>query len=100
MTSAALSKIMAGISGDRFMETTLVEQIAAKAALLPLEQQRLALQLIESLGKSRRVSNGSLTSRHLRLKGATAGAGPKLTLEAMKEARKERWQSTAERCES
>lgn len=73
------------------METTLVEQIAAKAALLPLEQQRLTLQLIESLGKSQRVSNGSITPRHLWLKGATASEGPKLTLEELKEARKEMW---------
>lgn len=73
------------------METTLVEQIAAKAALLSLEQQRLALQLIESLGKGRGVSNGSITPRHLRLKGATAGEGPKLTFEELKEARKEMW---------
>jgi hypothetical protein len=73
------------------METTLVEQIAAKAATLPLEQQRLTLQVIESLRKAMRVSHGSGTARHLRLKGATASEGPKLTLEALREARKEMW---------
>ncbi len=73
------------------MEITLIEQIAVKTALLPLEQQRLTLHLIESLAKTRRVSNGSSTPRHLRLKGATAGQGPILTLEVLQEARKEMW---------
>jgi hypothetical protein len=73
------------------MDTSLIEQIAAKAALLPLEQQRLALQLIESLGKSGRMSKGSPTPRHLRLKGCAMGEGPRLTLEDLQDARKEMW---------
>jgi hypothetical protein len=73
------------------MEGNLVEQITAKVAALPPEQQRKVLTLIESLEKRAGVSAPSRAPRHLRLKGATAGEGPKLTREALKEARKEMW---------
>ncbi|MGE0884773.1 MAG: hypothetical protein AB7P14_14610 [Blastocatellales bacterium] len=70
------------------METSLIEQVTAKVASLPLEQQREALALIESLEK--RIQ-GSSAPRALRLKGVTAGPGPNLTLEDLKEERKEMW---------
>jgi hypothetical protein len=73
------------------MESNFVEQIAAKVAALPLEQQREALNLIEALEKRARVATGTRAPRHLRLKGATAGDGPRLTLEGLKEARREMW---------
>lgn len=73
------------------MEGNLVEQITAKVAALPLEQQREALSLIESLAQRANVAAGSPTPRALRLKGATAGPGPKLTLEDLREARQEMW---------
>lgn len=70
------------------MESNLVEEVTAKVASLPLEQQREALRLIEALEKRARAS---AVSRSHRLKGATAGPGPKLTLEDLKQARKEMW---------
>jgi hypothetical protein len=69
------------------MEGNIVEQITAKVAALPLEQQREALSLIETLVQRTRA-NLSLP-RSLRLKGSTEGPGPKLALEDLKEARKE-----------
>jgi hypothetical protein len=59
------------------METALVEQIVAQEEQLPVQQEQFALQ--------------SSPPRHLRLKGVTVGEGPKLTLEALQEARKEMW---------
>jgi hypothetical protein len=73
------------------MEGNLVEQIIAKVVALPLEQQREALSLIEMLEKRARASANSSIPRSLRLKGSTEGPGPKLTLEDLKEARKEMW---------
>lgn len=74
------------------MQTTLVEQIAAQAATLPVQHQRLTLQLIESMRKAQLAPNGASAPRHLRIKGVTAtGEGPTLTLESLREARKEMW---------
>ena len=70
------------------METNFIEQITARVAVLPLEKQREALALIESLAKKERPS---AAPRHQRLKGATAGQFPPLTREALIEARHERW---------
>ncbi|MBP6824136.1 MAG: hypothetical protein KA368_21490 [Acidobacteria bacterium] len=70
------------------MENNLVEQVTTKVASLSLEQQREALALIEAIGSRTRAS---VAPRALRLKGATAGPGPKLTLEDLKEARQELW---------
>lgn len=73
------------------MEGNLVEQITAKVAALGLEQQREVLSLIESLAQRANVAADSPAPRALRLKGATAGPGPKLTLENLQEARREMW---------
>ncbi|HMV46239.1 MAG TPA: hypothetical protein PLD20_11630 [Blastocatellia bacterium] len=70
------------------MELNLVEQVSAKVASLPFEQQQEALALVEALEK--RTLN-SVVLRSRRLKGATAGPGPKLTLADLKEARSEMW---------
>lgn len=78
------------------MDGNLVEQIAAKVAALPLEQQREALALIESLAKRANVGASSTTPRALRLKGATSGPGPKLTLDDLQEVRREMWGEFAE----
>lgn len=68
------------------MELTIVEQITARVTILPVEKQREALALIESLAKT-----SPAVPRHARLKGATAGHAPPLTREALTEARKEMW---------
>jgi hypothetical protein len=73
------------------MESSLIEQITGKVAALPLAQQREALALIETLENRARASEPSATPRSHRLKGVTAGPGPKLTLETLWEARKEMW---------
>jgi len=73
------------------MEGNLVEQITAKVAALPLEQQREALALIESLAQRASVAAVSPSPRALRLKGVTAGPGPKLTSADLREARQEMW---------
>ena len=73
------------------MAGNLVEQIAAKVAALPLEQQREVLSLIEALAQRATVAVDSSAPRALRLKGATAGPGPKLTLEDLQQARREMW---------
>ena len=70
------------------METNFIEQITARVAVLPLEKQREALALIESLAKKERPSSAP---RHQRLKGATAGQFPPLTRETLTEARQEMW---------
>lgn len=70
------------------MELNLVEQVSAKVASLPLEQQQEALAMVEALEK-RALS--STTFRSHRLKGVTAGPGPTLTLADLKEARREMW---------
>ncbi|MFN0124947.1 MAG: hypothetical protein ACKV2V_30960 [Blastocatellia bacterium] len=73
------------------MEVSIIEQIADKIAAWPLERQREALVAIEAL--EQRISSGPGTepSRHLQLKGITAGTGPALTLADLAEARKEMW---------
>ncbi|MBL8189545.1 MAG: hypothetical protein JNK38_16160 [Acidobacteria bacterium] len=70
------------------MELNLVEQVSAKVASLPLEQQQEALAMVEALEK--RTLNSAALRSH-RLKGVTAGPGPKLTLADLKEARREVW---------
>ena len=79
------------------MEGNLVEQITTKVAALPLEQQREVLSLIESLAQRANVAADSSAPRALRLKGTTAGPGPKLTLEDLQEARREMWGEYVER---
>ena len=76
------------------MANSLVEQIADKVAALPLAQQREALALIEALEKH--AATTTTTPRSSRLKGATVGPGPRLTLAALREARKEMWGETGE----
>ena len=73
------------------MESSLIEQITGKVAALPLAQQREALALIETLENRARNLTTQAAPRSLRLKGVTAGPGPKLTLETLREARKEMW---------
>jgi hypothetical protein len=73
------------------MEGNLVEQITAKVAALPPEKQREVLTLIEALEERADVSAPSRFPRHRRLKGATAGEGPTLSRQALKDARKEMW---------
>ena len=75
------------------MPTTIIEQITARVAVLPLEKQREALALIESLSQQALPAN---SPRHARLKGATAGQFPPLTSEALAEARQEMWGEYAE----
>lgn len=70
------------------MESNLVEQVTAKIASLPLEQQREALALIEAMENRNRTL---VAQRAFRLKGVTAGPGPSLTLEDLRETRKEMW---------
>jgi hypothetical protein len=70
------------------MELNLVEQVSAKVASLPLDQQQEALAMVEALEK--RALNSAALRSH-RLKGVTAGPGPKLTLEDLEEARQEMW---------
>ncbi|HQR33410.1 MAG TPA: hypothetical protein PLK30_11780 [Blastocatellia bacterium] len=70
------------------MELNLVEQVSAKVASLPLEQQQEALAMVEALEK-RALSSAALRSH--RLKGVTAGPGPKLTLADLNEVRREMW---------
>ena len=41
------------------METNFIEQITARVAVLPLEKQREALALIESLAKKERPSSSA-----------------------------------------
>lgn len=70
------------------MGLNLVEQVSAKVASLPLEQQQEALAMVEALEK-RTLNSAAMRSQ--RLKGVTAGPGPKLTLADLKEARSEMW---------
>ncbi len=70
------------------MQRDLVERISTKVAALPPEQQQEALALIEAL--EQRAQSAALP-RSARLKGVTAGPGPQLTLEDLKEARREMW---------
>lgn len=70
------------------MELNLVEQVSAKVASLPLEKQQEALAMVEALEK--RTLNLAALRSH-RLKGVTAGPGPKLTQAGLKEARSEMW---------
>lgn len=79
------------------MEGNLVEQITATVAALPLEQQREALSLVEALAHRAKVAVPPPAPRALRLKGATAGPGPQLTLEDLQEARREMWGEYVER---
>jgi hypothetical protein len=76
------------------MELTIVEQITVRVAVLPVERQREALALIESLASKEQRTLPA--ARHQRLKGATAGQVPPLTREALTEARKEMWGEYAE----
>ncbi len=69
------------------MSTNLVEEIAAKAATLPIEQQREVLQVVESLAAL------SIKGKPLRrkLKGDLAHLGSSVTSEDIEEARREMW---------
>lgn len=72
------------------MANSVVEEIAAKAAMLPLEQQKQALEYIESLAQS--VTDKSCQPRpHRKLMGTLAHLNVKLTAEDIKEARRELW---------
>ncbi len=69
------------------MSTNLVEEIAAKAATLPIEQQREVLQVVESLAAL--SIKGKLPRR--KLKGDLAHLGSSVTSEDIEEARREMW---------
>ncbi len=70
------------------MSMNLVEQIAAKAAALPLEKQREALQIIESLATQ---SEAQTAQPRKSLLGLFADRGVDVTSEDIDEVRREIW---------
>jgi len=71
------------------VSTTLVEQIATKAAMLSPERQREALALIEQLA-ARAAAKPYVPRAERQLKGATA-QGQSISSEEINEARREMW---------
>lgn len=73
----------------------LITEIASKASILPPEQQREALTVIEKMLKRQQSQNRNQESERENLpplKGATAKNGEKsLSLEDFQEARREVW---------
>ncbi len=80
------------------MSANLVEQIAAKAAALPLEKQRQALAVIESLIEDEPTTGDEATMSEPQgarrsLVGIFADRGVDITAEDIDEVRREMWKN-------
>ncbi len=74
------------------MSSDLVEEIAAKAAALPIEKQREALALIESLSANE-ASAGQPCKPFRSVLGLLADSGVDVTEEDIAEMRREVWKN-------